>query len=82
MAVVPGEAWAEKAAAVADSDQLLTIGHVERTLRGLSGHPEGRRQAEDTAAVDAPGVRRLFRAFSGFVVIFQQGRLRLHFVTY
>ena len=36
MAVVPGEAWMDKAAAVADSDQLLTIGDVERTLRVVS----------------------------------------------
>ena len=53
MAVVPGEAWAEKAAAVADSDQLLTIGDVERTLRVVRspGGPETR------------VVSRIFRTF-------------------
>ena len=34
-------------------------------LPGHAGHPEGRSAAEDGGAVDAPGVRRLFRAFHG-----------------
>ena len=43
---------------------------------------QGSECVNHTAAVDAPGMRRLFRAFSGSVVIFQQGRLSLHLVTY